>query len=178
MSDIQPLDTPLWSFSLAVYGAEGVAAECLDLQDRLDLDVNLLLFAAFTGAIGGVTLTAEDLAAAAEAVAPWHNDVVRTLREARRTLKPLAADIEDPLRVAATSVRAQVKNAELNAEKIEQAMLWTWGERHFESRRRGDRNEALAANLSAVLAFYRADGREQSAVTRLRDVAARQVRKP
>ncbi|MGB7257598.1 MAG: TIGR02444 family protein [Pseudolabrys sp.] len=174
---MQPLDTPLWSFSLAVYGADGVAAECLDLQDRLDLDVNLLLFAAFAGAVGGVTLSAEDLAAATETVAPWHNDVVRTLREARRTLKPLAVDIEDPLRVAATSVRAQVKNAELNAEKIEQAMLWTWGERHFEGRPRGDRNDALAANLSAVLAFYRGDGRDQSSIVRLREAAARQVRK-
>ena len=34
----QPLDTPLWAFSLAVYGGDGVTDECLGLQERLGLD--------------------------------------------------------------------------------------------------------------------------------------------
>jgi uncharacterized protein (TIGR02444 family) len=178
MSEDQALDTPFWSFSLAVYGSDGVAAECLDLQDRYDLDVNLLLFAAFAGAAEGVTLSVDDITAAAKSVEDWHNDVVRVLREARRTLKPMTANEDDPLRVAATSVRAQVKNAEINAEKVEQAMLWAWSERHCEGRPRGDRHTALNANLDAALAFYRADGREQSSIIRLREAAARSIRKP
>ena len=176
MTDIQPLDTPLWAFSLVVYGSTGVAEECLDLQDRYELDVNLLLFAAYMGAAEGVTLNAEDVTAAFDVAAPWHSDVVRTLREARQALKPMSTDEHDPLRPPALSLRAQVKNAELNAEKIEQAMLWTWAQRQFESRPRGERDQALAANLSAVLAFYRADSREEAAIPRLRETATRYAR--
>ena len=56
MTPSPPLDTPLWAFSLAVYGGDGVAEECLDLQERLGLDVNILLFAAFLGAVEAVQL--------------------------------------------------------------------------------------------------------------------------
>jgi uncharacterized protein (TIGR02444 family) len=46
------LDTgnPFWRFSLAVYKAPGVAAECLALQETLGNDVKVLLFCAFLGA--------------------------------------------------------------------------------------------------------------------------------
>jgi len=176
MTDMQPLDTPLWAFSLVVYGSAGVAQECLDLQDSCELDVNLLLFAAYMGAAEGVMLSIDDIAAAFDAAAPWHSDVVRTLREARQALKPMSTDERDPLRPSASSLRAQVKNAELNAEKIEQAMLWTWAQRQFESRPRGNRDEALAANLTAVLTFYRADSREEVSIPRLREAAVRYAR--
>jgi uncharacterized protein (TIGR02444 family) len=35
-----------WDFSLKVYAAAGVADECILLQDRFGIDVNLLLFCA------------------------------------------------------------------------------------------------------------------------------------
>ena len=107
----QPLDTPLWAFSLAVYGGDGVADECLALQERLGLDVNILLFAAYIGAVEGVRLEVSDIAAANAEVAHWQADIVRPLRHARRALKPMSAE----------GLRAQVKAAELEAEKIEQA---------------------------------------------------------
>ena len=176
MTDIQPLDTPLWAFTLVVYGSAGVAQECLDLQDSYELDVNLLLFAAYMGASEGVQLSTDDIAAAFDVAAPWNSDVVRTLREARRALVPMSTDEKDPLRPPASSLRAQVKNAELNAEKIEQAMLWTWAQHQFEKRQRGDRDEALAANLTAVLTFYRTDSREEASIPRLREAATRYTR--
>jgi uncharacterized protein (TIGR02444 family) len=147
-------DTPFWKFSLAVYAADGVADECLDLQERLGLDVNLLLFAAFTGAIEGICLEPDDVAAAAALVESWHSDVVRALRGVRRYLKPVSLDEKDPLQGAASVLRSQVKAAELDAEKIEQTMLWLWSRRQLGTRNRTTRDAALAANLHAFLAHY------------------------
>jgi uncharacterized protein (TIGR02444 family) len=148
------LDTPFWTFSLAVYGAEGVEDECLDLQDRFGVDVNLLLFAAYIGAVEGAQLSAPDVAAAVSAVSAWHGEIVHALRGARRALKPVSLDNNNPLRGPAGDLRAQVKAAELGAEKIEQAMLWNWSRRHLAGRSRGDTGAALAANLEALLVHY------------------------
>ena len=153
----QALDTPFWAFSLKVYAAEGVADECLALQERLGLDVNLLLFAAYMAAAEGVRLDASDIAAAAGAVEAWHNETVRALRGVRRTLKPVSLDARNPLRAQAALLRTQVKAAELAAEQIEQAMLWQWRAQPGEQPR-GDSRAALAANIDAVLAHYGAAG--------------------
>jgi len=40
---LSPADR-FWAFSLALYGKPGVAPALLGLQDRLGVDVNLLLF--------------------------------------------------------------------------------------------------------------------------------------
>lgn len=150
----QALDSPLWTFSLKVYGADGVADECLALQERLGLDVNLLLFAAYMGAIEGVALDAADIAGAAGTVSAWHDDMVRALRRVRRGLKPPSLDAYNPLRAAAAGLRTQVKAAELEAEKIEQAMLWQWSRANLGARAHSDVRAALAANLAALLAHY------------------------
>lgn len=157
----QPLDTPLWTFSLAVYGGNGVADECLDLQERLGLDVNILLLAAFTGAVEAVQLESRDITAASAAVADWQSEIVRPLRQARRALKTASAE----------ALRAQVKASELEAEKIEQTMLWQWSRQHFANRPRIDRAGALANNLRGVLEFYGQAGDASAAVPRLRDAA-------
>jgi len=175
----QPLDTPLWAFSLVVYGRDRVADECLELQERLNLDVNLLLLVAFVGAVEGVRLEMQDIAAASAVVADWHSEIVRALRRARRALKPVTADADNPLRAASSTLRAQVNVAELEAEKIEQAMLWQWSRRQLADRPGTDRNRALAANLSGVLEFYGVTpGRAEAAaaIPRLLDAAASYAR--
>jgi uncharacterized protein (TIGR02444 family) len=151
------LDNPFWAFSLKVYGAPGVADECLTLQERRGLDVNLLLFAAYMGAVEGVTLVGRDIGAAAGAVEEWHNDMVRPLRGVRRGLKPISLDARNPLRAEAALLRTQVKAAELAAEQIEQAMLWQWRVQ-LPNRSRGDPRAALAANIDTVLAHYAVTG--------------------
>jgi uncharacterized protein (TIGR02444 family) len=159
----QSLDTPLWAFALAIYGRDRVADECLGLQERLKLDVNLLLFAAFIGALEGVRLDSQDMAAANAVVADWHGEIVVTLRRARRALKAPGTDADNPLRGASATLRAQVKAAELEAEKIELAMLWQWSRRQLAGRPGTERAPALAGNLSAVLAFYGATAGEAAA---------------
>jgi uncharacterized protein (TIGR02444 family) len=145
--------TPFWDFSLAVYGADGVQAECLDLQERCGIDVNLLLFAAYAGAKEGIALTKEDLAAAVEVVGHWHDDIVRRLRGARQALKAWAMG-EDQLGLEAGALRQKVKANELEAERIEQFMLWNWLRERNASLARAERGDALPTNIQALLVMY------------------------
>ena len=169
----QPIDTPFWAFSLAVYGGDGVEDECLKLQELLKLDVNLLLFAAFVGAIEGVRLERKDIAAVNAVIAGWHGEIVQSLRQARRALKPPSIDAGNPLREASATLRKQVKTAELEAEKIEQAILWQWSRQQLAGRPRIDRDRALTVNLSGVLKFYGVTaGEAEASVPYLLDAAA------
>ncbi|MFL1876565.1 DUF2390 domain-containing protein, partial [Hansschlegelia beijingensis] len=43
----------LRDFAVATYGGDGVQAACLTLQDAHGLDVNVVLFAAWAGAVAG-----------------------------------------------------------------------------------------------------------------------------
>ena len=104
---------PFWDFSLAVYGRPGVAAACLDLQDRLGLDVNILLFLAWAGQGCGVRLDRAELERIDAAVAPWRAEVVRPLRAVRRRVKAEDAALYERL-----------KAAELAAERLQQDRLF------------------------------------------------------
>jgi uncharacterized protein (TIGR02444 family) len=139
------MDT-LWRFSLAVYRQPGVAAECLALQDDYGVDVNLLLFAAYAGAIHGVVLEPAEIAAAGTLVGAWHDEVVRPLRATRRALKPREAG-----EAAVKALRAQVKAAELEAERLEQVMLSQWAASRLEAWPRRDPHNAVTQNVRALL---------------------------
>ena len=150
-----------WGFSLAVYGAEPVQSECLALQDRFGLDINLVLFCAFVGAMRGITLTAADIAAARAEVADWHRDIVRSLRAARSHLKTIA--LEDARTTeAAAQLRTRVKEIELESEYVEHLVLERWADAQLAERPRGEAREAVAANLQTLLESYGV-GREQLA---------------
>ncbi|MDB5405936.1 MAG: hypothetical protein JWL84_848 [Rhodospirillales bacterium] len=105
-----------WQFSLAVYAAPGVAEECLALQDRHGIDVNIALFCCWYGWSGRGRLAAVEIAAAEARVAEWTRNIVVPLRSVRRALKPLVAP-------AAAAIRTSVKRLELDAEREEQRLL-------------------------------------------------------
>jgi uncharacterized protein (TIGR02444 family) len=111
-----PLDNDFWQFSLKVYAGEGVAPECLSMQESLHIDVNLLLYSAWMG-WRGVALTDGDLAVAQARVATWHDSVVRPLRRTRQAIKVQAAGEFVPF-------RTRLKRLELEAEQVEQALLF------------------------------------------------------
>ncbi|MFM2042968.1 MAG: hypothetical protein RLY86_1544 [Pseudomonadota bacterium] len=135
----------LWDWSLSVYGQPGVAAACLGAQDRHGADVNLLLWAAWAGAVHGHRLTAGEVQTARAAVAAWHRDVVLPLRAVRRRLKHGPAPAPDS---ATEPLRARVKAAELEAERLEQAVLAA----HPATLRRGvPGTDAMAANLRHMI---------------------------
>jgi len=103
-------------FALELYRRPGVAGACLALQNRHDLDVNLVLFAAFAGAARRRTLTADDLTQAHRRVDAWHQEVIRPLRAVRQRLKagPAPAPSE-----ATGLLRRELARIEIEAEMIE-----------------------------------------------------------
>jgi uncharacterized protein (TIGR02444 family) len=145
------IDNPFWQFSLRVYGTPGVADECLDVQDKLDVDVNVVLYAAWLGAIRGIILQGSGLSRIEEAVSVWSTVVVRPLREVRRGLKamPEAADLQ------VQALRKRVADTELYSEQIEQALLFRLAD--IIGRPGVGSDMALRANILSVLAWHGAD---------------------
>ena len=135
-------DNEFWRFSLAVYKPADVAAECLALQEAAGLDVNLLLFCAWLGT-RGIVLSRSDIEAASRVVGSWHNSVVRPLRGVRRHIKTQYGDAFEPL-------RSRVKDDELQAEQVEQAMLFAYAQGIQSS---SDRVDAVARNVNAYLSM-------------------------
>ena len=130
-----------WRFSLAFYSPPGIADALIALQDRAGLDVNLILFALWRGAVHGQRLQASELRAAAAAVAPLRREIVGPLRELRRRLKPVGdADIQ--------ALRRRVLGLELAAERAAQSRLVAIP---AAAQREADRCAAAEANLLLYL---------------------------
>ena len=110
-------DHPFWDFSLALYRGPGVEAACIGLQDRLGLDVNLLLYACWIAATGRGRLAREDWTRLIDNTAAWRGQVVEPLRAVRRHLKG-----RDDMPGAA-SLCDRVKALELDAERAEQLAI-------------------------------------------------------
>jgi len=81
------LDNPFWKFSLRVYAQPEVAAECLDLQRVLSINVNLLLFCSWVAIARRIALDAADVRLLESEIHHWHGLAVLPLREIRDTLK-------------------------------------------------------------------------------------------
>ena len=155
-----------WRFSLTVYARPGVAPACLALQDRLGLDVNLLLFCCWAAARGH-RLDPAELAVAEAASAAWQRDIVTPLRGIRRQLaRPPALDPAD-----AAILYDQAKQLELAAEEAEQRLLATavpFAPREVDDARQAD---DTVANLKLYLG--RLDGRaDDQAAAALATLAA------
>jgi hypothetical protein len=61
---------------------------------------------------------------------------------------------EDRLGLEAGALRQNVKANELEAERIEQFMLWNWLRERNASLARAERGDALPTNIHALLAMY------------------------
>ena len=77
------LDNDLWRFAYSFYAREGVSPACLTLQDKLDVDVDILLFAIFARVERSILLDADDLAVVDNLVRDWRSEIVQVLRRAR-----------------------------------------------------------------------------------------------
>jgi len=103
-----------WTWSLAHYRRPDAEAQLLALQDRFGCNVNILLWLCwcaecFEAAPEPVITEAID------AIAGWNAKVTAKLRDVRRYMKTQGADNAD--------LRSDVKQAELDAEKVEQRLL-------------------------------------------------------
>lgn len=111
-----PDTNPFWNFSLQLYRQPGVAQACLELQASAGVDVNLLLLSSWYG-WRGLALKAASLGAADEMVAGWRAAVVLPVRQLRQALRAPAE---------ANSVYELLKQAELEAERVQQLQLYKW----------------------------------------------------
>jgi uncharacterized protein (TIGR02444 family) len=139
-----PRDNEFWQFSLAVYAAPGVADECLVLQDRYDVDVNVLMFCAWIGKARQIQLTLDEVKAIAAVVKPWQEGAVKPLRSVRRYMKGVSHS-------SVGNLRGRVKAAELAAEQVEQAMLFAYAEERWAAGGNEPSAHAVAHNLDTFL---------------------------
>ncbi len=156
-------------FAVAVHEADGVAAACVSLQDEFDLDVNIVLLAAYVGAVSGQSLGGEQIAGARALVDAWHAEVVRPLRRVRRKLKagPAPAPSE-----RTEEVRSQVAKAELDAELVELALLDQWSSEFADTSNTGSAAETIVAGMIAAIGSYSRDPITDNARRLLTTIAA------
>jgi len=111
-----------WDFSNRVYQSDGVQEACLALQNKYGLDVNLVLFCCWSGALHGEFTEALFKQSLREA-SDWRQNVVEPLRNVRSWLKQ---EIQNERFSADSSVmdfRDWVKATELESERLQQMDL-------------------------------------------------------
>ena len=101
----------LWQFALGFYACGSVPSACLQLQEEAGADVAIVLFLLFA-ASRGQEIAAEKIHVIDADMSSWRSGVIANLRRARRALK---ACVEP----SAKSLREAVKNAELEAERLQ-----------------------------------------------------------
>lgn len=138
----------LWRFSTRLYEAEGVEEAALALQDDHGLDVNLLLLCCFLG-LHGVRATRETIATLDQHARAWRAVAVEPLRGLRRRLKQ---DVGTISAETAAPFREQVKALELEAERLQQEMLFRTLERlPGRDGREAERAGLMRVNLTLYL---------------------------
>ncbi len=104
-----------WRHVVAVYGRPGVAQACLLLQDRLGVDVLVMLHLGYVCQQHRIPLHEDHIGSADAVVKDWRDQVVRPLRSARRAIAKDDPDTQ--------ALRTAVQQAELGAEQYAMAML-------------------------------------------------------
>lgn len=137
------VDNPFWKFSVAIYSTADVAAECLALQDRHGVNVNVLLFAAWLGLARKRVLSPHDVTSAEAAIQSWHDGVVAPLLAARRFIAKSDTELQ--------RLRDEIQRTEIEAEQIEQALLFAFAERQWPGEGSAPPAAAVRLNLATAL---------------------------
>lgn len=132
-----PLETSLWRFSLAIWKHSAAQQSLLFLQDTYGLKVNRLLFCCWLGFEKKELLV--DKLENDQMLAQWSNQTVSPLRAIRKQLKLVAPHHPQ--------LKAAVQNAELQAEQIEQALLFKKSDQLSQPTRQRNTLQTLSYNL-------------------------------
>lgn len=119
---------PLWDFVTWAYKRDGVEKACLALQNRLNADVNIVLFCIWLSYRGaGTSNLAKYLGTALKISRDWQRNLVEPLRTARQNLKDVleASHMDAGERAAADNLREQIKQCELDMEHLQTLALYT-----------------------------------------------------
>jgi uncharacterized protein (TIGR02444 family) len=120
MSDPTPAQgNPFSEFASLAYERGQVANACAALRDRLGLDANFLLLAAFAGT-RGFELDVRRWAQLERLIAPWRTHVVQALRRARGrvTAEPSIPDAN------ARIMRRALLEQEVESEALQRHLMW------------------------------------------------------
>ncbi len=139
-----------WRHSLHIYRRPEVQAACLALQDTIGADVNLLLYCCWIGH-GGRSLARTELRRAITEVRRWQSEVIVPLRQTRRALKALAG--VNPVGEWATPMRKRIGELELDAEYVEQRLLFDLSKTLKPRARKHKPSVATRTNLERYLAL-------------------------
>jgi uncharacterized protein (TIGR02444 family) len=162
-------------FALALYRSEGVADACLHLQNRHDLDVNVVLLAAFVGAEQRQRLTPSGLEAARARVDAWHREVVRPLRAVRQRLKTGPAPAPNEI---TAHLRRRLQQVEIDAELIELDQLGALIPVLEPMPASGNATESAAAAIETVIKTHThtaPDDRDRRAIDTIAGAATQQI---
>lgn len=139
-----------WTYTLDFYRRDGVQPAVIHLQDARGADVNLLIHAGWTAALGLPVTSPARAAELAASVAAWRDTAIEPLRAVRNALRPGVAHVPEE---ESKALRGQVLKLEIEAERIEQAVLEA-GTPGAAGREPGQADpELVAANLAAVVAL-------------------------
>jgi uncharacterized protein (TIGR02444 family) len=103
-----------WDFVVKLYARPGISQACLQLQDRLGVDVSFLLTVLFYARHRNIDLSVEEIASLDRSVFTWRGEVIVPLRRLRRHLK--ASDL---LNSSTEEFYRKIKADELLAEQLE-----------------------------------------------------------
>lgn len=110
--------SPFWEFSIQYY--PGIATECLQLQDEVGIDVNVLLFLLWA-ATQRRHLNRDDIEQLDAIIRDWRESVVFPMRSVRRMVKTLANTWNN---VEVEVLRGKIKMVELEAERLQQETMY------------------------------------------------------
>jgi uncharacterized protein (TIGR02444 family) len=107
-----------WNFVVEFYAKPGVAQSCLELQDRLGVDVSFLLTVLFYARHRGIDFSMEEIASLDRGISAWRDQVLIPLRRLRRSVKT-----SDLLNSPTEEFYRRIKADELLAEQLEVSAL-------------------------------------------------------
>ncbi|MGD2131928.1 MAG: TIGR02444 family protein [Maricaulaceae bacterium] len=156
MSEANP--PPLWDWAVKAYGRAGLKDRLLDLQNRSDADVCVILWCAWLDAFGAPST--DLLVRGAGLSATWRASIVAPLRAARNRLKSPPPEITPR---DAETLRGEILNAELHAERLQLEALEAISGPAF-ARDCAEPALPIGEHLSAAGVFSAAPGSEMSSI--------------
>jgi uncharacterized protein (TIGR02444 family) len=110
----EPAQNQCWDFVVEFYAKPGISQACLQLQDRLGVDVSFLLTLLFYAKHHNLDLSVEEIASLDRRISAWRDEVVIPLRRLRRHVK--ASNL---LNSSTEAFYRRIKADELLAEQLE-----------------------------------------------------------
>lgn len=108
-----------WAFSLSFYQQTDVREACLNLQNTVDADVNIVLYMLYL-ASQRQRISDNEIHRIIQTVSPWRDNVIKPIRAARTNLKKPEMHPDGD---AVDSFKTQLMATELEAEKLQQSLL-------------------------------------------------------